>query len=69
MPYAKGEILAGRHDLLDRTVLGRCDGVDQVLAISRVVQRRHVPVTGTAPDGSPYAAGDPRLLAWVSLAP
>lgn len=42
--------------------------LDQVVAVSRVVQRRHVPVTGTAPGGSPYAAGDPRLLAWVSLA-
>jgi uncharacterized protein (DUF2236 family) len=33
-----------------------------------VVHRVHERVTGTAPDGRPYAANDPHLLAWVHLA-
>lgn len=33
-------------------------------AIARV-RRIHEHVTGTLPDGTPYCAGDPRLLAWV----
>lgn len=33
-----------------------------------VVHRVHGRVTGTAPDGRPYAANDPHLLAWVHLA-
>jgi uncharacterized protein (DUF2236 family) len=36
-------------------------------AIARV-QAIHERVTGTAPDGRPYAASDPRLLTWVHLA-
>lgn len=32
------------------------------------VKRIHTQVTGTAPDGRPYAAGDPELLTWVHVA-
>jgi uncharacterized protein (DUF2236 family) len=33
-----------------------------------VVHRVHERVTGVAPDGRPYAANDPHLLAWVHVA-
>jgi uncharacterized protein (DUF2236 family) len=33
-----------------------------------VVHRVHQRVTGVAPDGRPYAANDPHLLAWVHVA-
>ncbi len=36
-------------------------------AIARV-RRIHQSVTGTLPDGTPYSAGDPRLLAWIHVA-
>jgi uncharacterized protein (DUF2236 family) len=36
-------------------------------AIARV-RRVHEHVTGTAPDGRPYAASDPHLLTWVHIA-
>jgi uncharacterized protein (DUF2236 family) len=36
-------------------------------AIARV-RRVHERVTGTAPDGRPYAAADPHLLTWVHIA-
>ncbi|MFF1871447.1 oxygenase MpaB family protein [Kitasatospora herbaricolor] len=36
-------------------------------ALARV-RRRHDRVRGTAPDGRPYAAGDPALLTWVHVA-
>lgn len=32
------------------------------------VKRIHLGVTGTAPDGRPYAASDPDLLTWVHIA-
>ena len=32
------------------------------------VRRVHLQVTGTAPDGRPYAASDPDLLTWVHVA-
>ncbi|MGN0064222.1 MAG: oxygenase MpaB family protein [Nocardioides sp.] len=32
------------------------------------VRRAHTVVTGTLPDGTPYAASDPHLLAWVHAA-
>ncbi|MGG5821140.1 oxygenase MpaB family protein [Falsiroseomonas sp. HW251] len=35
-------------------------------AIARV-RRIHAAVTGTLPDGTPYRADDPRLLAWVHV--
>lgn len=40
----------------------------QALDAARAVRRVHTVVRGTAPDGQPYRADDPRLLAWVSLA-
>jgi uncharacterized protein (DUF2236 family) len=40
----------------------------EALAIARRVRGAHVVVRGTAPDGTPYAASEPRLLAWVSMA-
>jgi uncharacterized protein (DUF2236 family) len=40
---------------------------DARAAVARV-RRVHERVRGTAPDGRPYAAGDPQLLRWVHLA-
>lgn len=40
----------------------------EVLAAAQGVRRAHRVVRGTAPDGRPYHAGDPALLAWVSMA-
>jgi hypothetical protein len=40
----------------------------EAFAVSRLVRRTHLRVHGTAPDGSPYRADDPHLLAWVSIA-
>lgn len=40
----------------------------QALGIARAVRRIHTGVRGTAPDGRPYRADEPHLLAWVSLA-
>jgi uncharacterized protein (DUF2236 family) len=37
----------------------------QVRAAVAAVKRVHEHVTGTAPDGRPYAANDPHLLTWV----
>ena len=37
-------------------------------AATRRVRAIHERVTGTAPDGRPYAAPDPRLLTWVHIA-
>lgn len=42
--------------------------LDEVLEVARTVRRVHRPVQGTAPDGRRYAAADPRLLTWVSVA-
>jgi uncharacterized protein (DUF2236 family) len=42
--------------------------VDQVLELATHVRRAHRVVRGTAPDGRGYAASDPRLLVWVSIA-
>ena len=36
-------------------------------AATRRVRAIHERVTGTAPDGRPYAASDPRLLTWVHI--
>lgn len=40
----------------------------EVLAAAQMVRRAHRVVRGTAPDGRPYRAGAPELLAWVSMA-
>jgi uncharacterized protein (DUF2236 family) len=47
------------------TTLGRKQ--DAVAAIAKV-RDIHEHVTGTAPDGRPYAASDPHLLTWVHVA-
>ncbi len=47
------------------TTFGRRD--DAQAAIDRV-NRIHAAVGGTLPDGSPYSASDPRVLAWVHVA-
>ena len=41
---------------------------EHALQAIRGVQRAHESVTGTMPDGSPYAASDPHLLGWVHAA-
>lgn len=40
----------------------------EALEIARGVRATHRRVRGVAPDGRPYAADDPRLLVWVSVA-
>ena len=47
------------------TTFGHRD--DAMRAIERV-NRIHAAVGGTLPDGTPYAATDPRVLAWVHVA-
>jgi uncharacterized protein (DUF2236 family) len=47
------------------TTFGRVSDAQE--AIARV-QAIHDRVTGTAPDGRPYAASDPHLLTWVHIA-
>ncbi len=43
------------------------DRTEAETAIARVC-RIHARVTGTLPDGTPYMANDPRLLAWIHIA-
>jgi uncharacterized protein (DUF2236 family) len=40
----------------------------EVIAVAQRVRRAHLVVRGSAPDGRPYRASDPRLLTWVSIA-
>jgi uncharacterized protein (DUF2236 family) len=40
----------------------------EALRVSKRVRAVHPRVHGTAPDGRPYRADDPRLLTWVSIA-
>src|SRR5579859_5413198 len=47
------------------TTFGRRAEVQQAIARVRAIHQR---VTGTAPDGRPYAASDPHLLTWVHIA-
>src|SRR6266496_6388920 len=47
------------------TTFGRADDAEEAIARVRAVHSR---VTGTAPDGRPYAASDPHLLTWVHIA-
>lgn len=47
------------------TVFG---STDEALDAAAAVRRVHRRVSGTAPDGRPYRADDPHLLAWVSIA-
>jgi uncharacterized protein (DUF2236 family) len=47
------------------TTFGRAEDARAAIARVRAVHER---VTGTAPDGRPYAASDPHLLTWVHIA-
>jgi uncharacterized protein (DUF2236 family) len=47
------------------TTFGRASDAQQAIARVRSIHQR---VTGTAPDGRPYAASDPHLLTWVHIA-
>ncbi len=47
------------------TSFGSADDAEAMVARIRDIHQR---VTGTAPDGRPYAASDPHLLKWVHLA-
>jgi uncharacterized protein (DUF2236 family) len=47
------------------TTFGRAADAQQAIARVRAIHRR---ITGTAPDGRPYAASDPHLLTWVHIA-
>jgi uncharacterized protein (DUF2236 family) len=40
----------------------------EAIAVAGRVRAVHPKVVGTAPDGRPYRADDPRLLTWVSIA-
>jgi uncharacterized protein (DUF2236 family) len=40
----------------------------EAFGVAAAVRRAHRRVAGTAPDGRSYRAGDPELLAWVSVA-
>lgn len=47
------------------TTFGTTEDAQQAVDVVRAVHER---VTGTMPDGTPYAASDPHLLAWVHAA-
>ena len=47
------------------TSFGHEEDAAQAVAVVRSIHRR---VTGTMPDGTPYAASDPHLLRWVHVA-
>jgi uncharacterized protein (DUF2236 family) len=47
------------------TAFGRADDAHAAIERVRAIHQR---VTGTAPDGRPYAASDPHLLTWVHIA-
>jgi uncharacterized protein (DUF2236 family) len=47
------------------TTFGPADDAEQTIARIRAIHER---VRGVAPDGRPYAASDPHLLAWVHVA-
>ncbi|MEP7025849.1 MAG: oxygenase MpaB family protein [Actinomycetota bacterium] len=47
------------------TTFGRACDAQETIDRVRAIHRR---VTGTAPDGRPYAASDPHLLTWVHIA-
>jgi uncharacterized protein (DUF2236 family) len=47
------------------TTFGRTQDARQAIARVQAIHQR---VTGTAPDGRPYAASDPHLLTWVHVA-
>lgn len=47
------------------TTFGTADDAQQAVDVVRSI---HARVTGTMPDGTPYVASDPHLLAWVHAA-
>jgi uncharacterized protein (DUF2236 family) len=47
------------------TTFGRVGDAQEAIGRVRAIHQR---VTGTAPDGRPYAASDPHLLTWVHIA-
>jgi uncharacterized protein (DUF2236 family) len=47
------------------TTFGRAGDAREAIARVRAIHQR---ITGTAPDGRPYAASDPHLLTWVHIA-
>ncbi len=50
---------------LATTTFGHVEDAERAIAIVRAI---HTRVTGTMPDGTPYAASDPHLLGWVHAA-
>jgi uncharacterized protein (DUF2236 family) len=57
--------LARTSQFLAVTTFGTVDHAEQAIRAVRTIHER---VTGTMPDGTPYAASDPHLLAWVHAA-
>ena len=57
--------IARTSQFLAVTTFGAVRHAEQAVA---AVRRIHESVTGTLPDGTPYAAADPHLLAWVHIA-
>jgi len=57
--------LARTSTFIATTTFGHVEDVERSIA---VVRRIHERVTGTMPDGTPYAASDPHLLRWVHVA-
>lgn len=57
--------LKGTAQFISITTYGSTEAADRVIARVRSIHDR---VTGTLPDGTPYAANDPDLLAWVHAA-
>ena len=57
--------LARTSTFLAVTTFGHEDDAASAVAM---VRRIHDRITGTMPDGTPYAASDPHLLAWVHVA-
>lgn len=57
--------LARTSTFLAVTTFGTAEHAEQAIGAVRSIHER---VTGTMPDGTPYAASDPHLLAWVHAA-
>ena len=57
--------LARTSQYLAVTTFGTADHAEQAIRAVRAIHER---ITGTMPDGTPYAASDPHLLAWVHAA-
>jgi uncharacterized protein (DUF2236 family) len=57
--------LARTSRFLAETTFGNEDDAQRAVDVVRAIHDR---VTGTMPDGTPYAASDPHLLGWVHVA-